>query len=179
MNCESSCEYIEFAVTDGRQGWSSSLVLGEVLATPHRKNGHICLGPGMILDTTKAMESWHENWCMEYEEPLLVKDTTVVKKLKRNELEEVRWYKVGALIRARIIFFSMEKETKIINWKQASFSPQKNISSLGLLVIGYHISLFWMRMHQLRRNVMTQKKVWVRKESKFWVIFLSTVWNCC
>jgi len=79
---------------------------------------------------------------MEYEEPLLVKDTTVVKKLKRNELEEVRWYKVGALIRARIIFFSMEKETKIINWKQASFSPQKNISSLGLLVIGYHISLF-------------------------------------
>jgi hypothetical protein len=31
--------------------------------------------------------------------------TTVAKKLARKKLEEVIWYKGGALIRARIIFF--------------------------------------------------------------------------
>jgi len=35
-NMKGIYEYIEYAVTDSRQGWSSRL--GEVLTSPHRKN---------------------------------------------------------------------------------------------------------------------------------------------
>jgi hypothetical protein len=36
-----SCEYIEQAVADCRQGWSSSLGVGEVLKIPYRKKYHV------------------------------------------------------------------------------------------------------------------------------------------
>jgi len=159
------------------KGWSSSLVLGEVLTTPHRKYRYICLGPGLILGTTKAMEIWYESWYME---PVLVKDTyDSCQKISKEQIRSGYMVQRGCTYKSADYIFFMENETKIINWKQTSFSPQKSISSLGLLVIGCHISLFWICVHQLRRNVMTQKKACVRKESKFWVIFLSAVWKVC
>ena len=35
LDREGSCEYVELAIADSRQGWSSGLGLGEVLTNPH------------------------------------------------------------------------------------------------------------------------------------------------
>jgi len=59
--------------------------------------------------------------------------TTAARELTRYKLDsvgmqEVRWDK-GGTGRAGNYIFSMEKETKIINWKQDFCTPQNSISS--------------------------------------------------
>jgi len=81
-----------------------------VLTTPHRKNGHICLGPGLVFVLPKQWKvdmrvgTW--NMGSLYWSRTL---TTVAKELARNKLEEVRCYKGGALIKAQIIFLWKRK----------------------------------------------------------------------
>jgi hypothetical protein len=59
--------------------------------------------------------------------------TAVAKELPRYQLDsggvqEVRWNKVGT-VSAGDYIFSMEDETKIINWEWDICTPQKGISS--------------------------------------------------
>jgi hypothetical protein len=44
------------------------------------------------------------------------------------DVQEVRWGKRGT-VRAKDYIFSMEKETKIINWEEDFCTPQNSISS--------------------------------------------------
>jgi hypothetical protein len=64
------------------------------------------------------MEKRHEIWHVECEEPL----TAAARDLARYKLDlvgvqEVRWGQ-RSTVRAGCYNFSMEKETKIVNWEQ-------------------------------------------------------------
>jgi len=59
--------------------------------------------------------------------------TTVATEIARSKLdlvgvEEVRWDK-GGTVKAEDYNFSMEEETKIINWEQDFCTPQNSVSN--------------------------------------------------
>jgi hypothetical protein len=81
------------------------------------------------------MEIGHEIWYLECKEPLLIRVTytTVSRVLTRCKLDlvgarEVRWDK-GGTVRAEDYIFSLENETKIINFEQNLWYTTESASS--------------------------------------------------
>ena len=131
----SSCEQ---PTRGGLPAWG----LGEVLTTPHLKKKiailrkvHNFLGLGLILwcDLSNGEGTWDLvggmlGACIAQGQLMIVARELARCKLDLVGVQGVRWDKGGTLIAGNYIF-SMEKETKIINWEQDICTTQGSINS--------------------------------------------------
>jgi hypothetical protein len=93
---------------------------------------------------------------------------------------EVRWDK-GGIIRAGDIFFSMEKEMKVINWEQDClyttdyFKQLKRVEFLSDRLLYIALIGRWCNIIVLSAHAATEKTSDELNYGRFSIIFLSTI----